>query len=101
MGKNILKAIIWLVIRAISFFVLVWILLGMGPSETYHKIAARVISLKNGTISATNSIAKTAGDMGRVANYHLNEANDRIHGKDPYQDYNSTLDANIRQEINQ
>lgn len=101
MGKNISKAIIWLVVHAIAFFVLVWILLGMGPSETYHKIAARVMSVKNGTVAATNSITKTAGDMGRVANHHLNEANDRIHGKDPYQDYNSTLDANVRQGNNQ
>ncbi len=101
MGKNISKAIIWFVIHAIAFFVLTWVLLGMGPLETYNKIASRVISLKNGTITATNSVAKTAGSMGRVANHHLNEANDRINGKDPYQDYNSTLDANVRQGINQ
>ncbi len=101
MGKKISKTIIWLVVHIIAFFILVWILLGMGPFETYQRIVNRVVSFANGTIAATNNITKTAGDMGRVANHHLNEANDRINGKDPYQDYNSTLDANVRQRNNQ
>lgn len=101
MGKNLSKAVIWLVIHIIAFFVLVWAFLGLSPADTYHKIVERAISLKNGTISATNSVAKTAGSMGRVADHHLNEANDRIHGKDPYADYNSTLDTTVRQGTGQ
>lgn len=94
--KNISKAIVWLVVRAIAFFVLVWIFLGMNPTETYQKIADRAVSLKNGTFSFSQSLSKTASSMNRVADHHLNEAAERTDGVDPYQRYNSTLDHNTR-----
>lgn len=91
MGKKLSKACTHLIVYIVIFFALVWILLGLTPSQTYHQIVNRAIS-------ATNVATKTAGDMGRVANHHLNEASDRIHGKDPYQDYNNALDARVRQD---
>lgn len=94
--KNISKAIVWLVVRTIAFFVLVWIFIGMNPTETYRTIADRAMSLKNGTFSFSQSLSKTANSMKRVANHHLNEAAERTDGIDPYQRYNSTLDQKTR-----
>lgn len=94
--KNISKAIVWLVVHTVIFFVLVWIFIGMNPTETYRKIADRAISLKNGTFSFSQSLSKTAASMKRVSDHHLNEAAERTDGIDPYQRYNSTLDQKTR-----
>ena len=101
MLKNLSKICIWFIVRAFIFFVLVWILLCINPTDTYNRIYQRAIALKNGTFSFSQSLSHTARNMGKVADYHLKEAAERIDGKDPYQDYNSTLDRNIRQDFNQ
>ena len=99
MVKNLTKALVWLVVRAIAFFVLVWIFLGMAPTETYQQIVNRVTSLKNGTASFTQSVTKTGASMGRVGQHHLNEMNDRTNGIDPYQRHNDSLDAQVRKDF--
>lgn len=99
MVKFLTKALVWFVVHAIAFFVLVWVLLGMGPQETYQQIVNRVISFQNGTASFSQSLAKTGASMGRVGQHHLNEMDDRTNGIDPYQRHNSTIDANTRRDF--
>lgn len=99
MGKNLAKAFVWFAVHAIAFFLLVWILLGMSPMDTYGQMANRFLSIKNGTFAFSQSVAKTGRSMGKVGNHHLNEMNDRINGKDPYQDYNNSLDSKVRNDF--
>lgn len=97
--KKLTKALVWFGVYAIAFILLAWLLLGLTPTQTVQTSYSNVMNLIHGTKSLSRSVAKTAGSMSNVAQHHLNEAAERIDGKDPYEDYNATIDSKVRQDF--
>ena len=93
------KLFVRIFLYALIFAALVWLLLGIGPIETWQRSVrniARIGSRLGGAIETTTDTAK---DMKNVATYQLQKAADRIDGKDPYEDFSKQLDERIRQDI--
>ncbi len=93
--KNLSKAFVWLCVHAVAFVLLAWLLLGLTPTQTVNKSYDNILGLINGTRSFGRSLTKTAGSMSSVAQHHLNEAAERIDGKDPYEKYNSQIGQKV------
>lgn len=76
-----------------AFIMLVWVFLGIPPTDSLKTANDRVWSAYQFMAKGTflDDITKTAGDMKRVANRELNQAAERIDGKDPYEDFNNQL----------
>ncbi len=89
--KGLIKLIIRLAIIYIIFLALAWALLGVPPMEGWTITKSRISSSVNFITGATSDISDTAGDMARVGGRHLQDATDRFHGKDPYEDFNKSL----------
>ncbi len=94
--KNLISLCFRIVVRltfyALVFIVLAWLLLGLTPTVTVRTSMRNISNLMN----FTRDISRTASNMGDVARHHLNEASERIDGKDPYEDFNATLDEKTR-----
>ncbi|MDR2902555.1 MAG: hypothetical protein LBU87_05575 [Lactobacillales bacterium] len=86
--SKLLKYCILLAFYIAVFVGLVWLLLGMNPKETYTKARDHFYQVKAKLTGAKTAFSETASDMAGVAKYHLNEAQDRIEGKDPYRNVN-------------
>lgn len=95
--KKLTKALIWFCVHAIAFILLAWLLLGFTPTQTVETSYGNIMNLVSGTKGFSRTVGKTAGSMSNVAQHHLNEAAERIDGKDPYEKYN----ANIAEKVNQ
>ena len=80
------------------FLGLVWLLLGIPPKEAWLRTQNNVGRLFGRASTFAGDFSKTAGDMKNVADYHLQEASDRLHGKDPYAKLAEKLDASIGQQ---
>lgn len=80
------------------FLGLVWLLLGIPPKEAFVRSRDNVGRLFGRAGTFAGDFTKTAGDMKDVADYHLQEANDRLHGVDPYAKLAKKLDESIKPE---
>ena len=92
--KMLWKLAVYIVVIYLVFMVLAWALLGSYPRETWGITKLRLNNAWYTVTGASHEVSKTARDMSNVAQKHLNEANDRYHGKDPYEDYNKSLSNN-------
>lgn len=92
--KVLWKLIVYVVVIYLVFMALAWAFLGSYPRETWSISKLRLNNAWSFVTGATNDVSKTARDMSNVAQKHLNEAKDRIDGKDPYEDYNRSLNNN-------
>ncbi len=93
------KLFVRIFLYALVFAALVWLLLGIGPIETWQRSVhniSRIGDRFGGVVTATTD---TARDMKNVTEYQLQKAADRIDGKDPYEDYVKKLDEHVRQNI--
>lgn len=97
--KKLSKTIVWLCVHIVAFILLVWLLLGLTPTQTVQVSHHNIINMINGTKGFGKSVARTAERMSDVAQHHLNEAAERIDGKDPYENYNATLDARVHKDF--
>ncbi len=97
----LIKTIIRLIIYIAVFMAFVWLLLGIPPQDTWTRSWDRLNQMIGRAASSAGDIAKTAGDMKNVAGYHLQQAADRIDGKDPYEDFNAQLSEQVRRDLNQ
>ncbi len=101
--KGLIKFLILAVFKIAVFFIIfmlcAWALLGMTPSETWTTTVSRISSLTGGIVNFGHDTMDTAGRMKGVAQYHLNQAAERIDGKDPYEDYNKALDQKVQQDM--
>ncbi len=93
------RILVRLVFYALVFIVLAWLLLGLTPTQTVQTSMKNIINIVYGTKSFTRSLSQTAGSMGDVARHHLNEAAERVDGKDPYAGFNAGLDAQVQGTI--
>lgn len=89
-GK-LIKGCIKLLIYAVIFTVLVWIFLGLSPKSTWYHFNRQIDRVISFVTASTNNISSTASDMANVARYHLDQASDRIDGKDPYENIDNRL----------
>lgn len=89
--KGLVKLVIRLAIIYVIFLALAWALLGVPPMEGWTVTKSRIASVGNFVSGASSDISETAGDMARVGGSHLQNAKDRFHGKDPYEDFNKSL----------
>lgn len=89
--KGLIKLVIRLAIIYVVFLALAWALLGVPPMEGWEVTKSRIASVGNFVTGASSDISSTAGDMKRVGSRHLQDAKDRFHGKDPYEDFNNSL----------
>lgn len=93
--KKLTKALIWFCVHAIAFILLAWLLLGLTPTQTVQTSYDNIMGLINGTKNFSRGVTKTAGSMSNVAQHHLNEAAERIDGKDPYENYNANISNKV------
>ncbi len=96
---RLVKLVIRLAIYAVVFAAFAWLLLDIGPAETWQRSVENLGNIGARISGAASTTVKTAGDMKDVAGYHLREAADRIEGKDPYEDFARSLDARIQQDL--
>jgi hypothetical protein len=80
------------------FLGLVWLLLGIPPQEALTRSRDNLRRLFGQADHFAGDFKKTAGDMKEVADYHLQEANDRLHGIDPYTKLAKKLDESMKPE---
>lgn len=74
------------------FLVLVWLLLGISPNESYEKFKGQLSFYS----SHLTFISKTAGKISNAASNQLQNASDRFHGKDPYEIINQQLNDSLK-----
>jgi hypothetical protein len=78
------------------FVGLVWALLGMEPSETYMRTRDN-LGHKWAKIKAfSGDVFSTGESMKNVADYHLQQASDRLNGIDPYEKVNQKFSEDIK-----
>ncbi len=90
------RILVRLTFYALVFILLSYFLLGLKPNQTVQTSVRNITNLVYGTKSFTRSISETAGNMGNVARHHLNEASERIDGKDPYEDFDPNAMSNTQ-----
>ena len=89
-GK-LIKGCINLVIYAVIFTMIAWIFLGLSPKSTWDRFNRQVDKVTSFITGSAGNISSTASDMANVARYHLDQASDRIDGKDPYEEVGDRL----------
>ena len=77
------------------FLGLIWFLLGIPPQEAFTRAKTNLGRFLGQTSKFAGDFGKTAGDMKNVAEHHLEEANDRLHGIDPYTKLAKKLDESM------
>lgn len=67
-----------------AFMMLVWVFLGISPTDSLNKVNNRIWQGYRFMFADTvvDDITKTAGSMKRAANRELNQASERIAGKE-------------------
>ena len=93
---KLIKECIRLVIYAVVFVLLAWIFLGLSPRSTWNRFLTQAGHVTSFVTGSARNVSETASDMANVAKYHLNEASDRIDGKDPYEDFNNRLSNGLQ-----
>lgn len=100
MVKFLTKAITWFLVYALVYFLLTWILLGMGPKETYQKMSSQLRSYVVGTTDFFRNFTSASTRLAQKANKHgIQEAKIRYEGRDYYDDYNQNVDSKVRQDF--
>lgn len=89
--KGLIKLAIRLAIIYIIFLALAWALLGVAPMEGWTVTKSRISSVYSFVTGASTDVSSTASEMKRVGGRHLQDAKDRFHGVDPYEDFNKSL----------
>lgn len=89
-GK-LIKVCIKLMIYAVIFTVIAWIFLGLSPKSTWDRFNRQVDKITSFITGSVRNVSSTASDMANVARYHLDQASDRIEGKDPYEGVSDRL----------
>ena len=93
---KLFRVLFHVVFYVLIFVGLVWALLGMEPSETYMRTRDN-LSLKWSKIrNYAGNVSSTGKSMKNVADYHLQQASDRFHGKDPYEKINRQLSEDMK-----
>lgn len=88
---KLIKLCINIAIVIIILMALAWLFLGLTPRQSYERAKAHINSWIHGAGSISQSVQNTADSMADTAKSRLNEAADRINGKDPYEEYNNRL----------
>ncbi|MBR4926794.1 MAG: hypothetical protein IKY98_00545 [Alphaproteobacteria bacterium] len=73
------------------FMIMAWILIGMHPKDTWYKTSDRVRGVWHWVIGFSADVKDAGQGLHRLGEKHLNEAQDRFHGIDPYEDVNRRL----------
>jgi len=98
MFSRLLRALFHTCFYVAIFLGLVWLLLGIPPQEAVVRSRDNLRRLFGRADNFAQDFTKTAGDMKDVADYHLQEANDRLHGIDPYTKLAKKLDEKMKPE---
>ena len=98
MFSKIFRALFHTCFYIAIFLGLVWLLLGIDPKEALTRSRDNLGRLFGRASNFAGDFTKTAGDMKNVADYHLQEANDRLHGVDPYIKMAKKLDESMGPE---
>ncbi|MBO7244947.1 MAG: hypothetical protein J6V53_06700 [Alphaproteobacteria bacterium] len=99
--EKLKKFLIWIGIRILEFFILTWFFLGMDPFETTGKTTHQLTQYKNIVSRQLHLFFDASSRLGAKANkYGLEEAQNVINGKDPYQEgYMMKIDNEIKENI--
>lgn len=81
----------------VIFMLMVWILMGIHPRETWGKTYSRVAGVGHWITGFTSDVADAGAGLHKMGERHLNEAKDRFHGIDPYEKYNNQLSQDMQQ----
>ena len=96
MFGKIFRLLFHTAIYILIFFGLVWVLLGITPTETYLRSRDNLGRLLGEASTYAGKVGKTGNDMKEAGNSQLQQASDRFHGKDPYQDFDKKLMSDIK-----
>lgn len=94
-GK-LIKGCVRLAVYAVVFTLLAWIFLGLSPRDTWNRFLKQVNYVTSFVTGSARNVSETASSMANVAKHHLNEAADRIDGKDPYEGFNNRLSEGLQ-----
>ena len=99
---NILRALLrvaWrLSIVYVVFLILAWILLGMNPREGARITYNRIASIGHWITGFAGDVKDAGTGIAKMGKRHLQEAQDRYHGIDPYEKVNEQLNQEIRSQ---
>ena len=93
---KLFRVLFHVVFYVLIFVGLVWALLGISPSETYVRSRDSLSRFLTQTNVFTGKVFQTGENMKNVADFQLQQASDRFHGKDPYEKINRQLSEDMK-----
>lgn len=88
-------------IAYVIFMLVAWVLLGMHPKENWAITTDRISGGWNKIMGFADDTKVAAKGLHQLGEKHLNEAKDRYHGIDPYENYNNQLSQEAQGAVNQ
>ena len=83
-------------VYVLIFVGLAWALLGLTPTETYTRSRDNLGRIFGRVGSYAGKLGQTGIAMKEAGRSQLQQASDRFHGKDPYENLNNQLSADIK-----
>ena len=96
MFGKIFRLLFHTAICILVFLGLVWVLLGITPTETYLRSRDTLGRLFSQANIYAGKVSKTGNDMKKAGDSQLQQASDRFHGKDPYEKLNRKLSSDVK-----
>lgn len=96
--RTLLRVTWRLSIVYVVFLILAWMLLGIHPREGARTTYNRIASVGHWITGFAGDVKDAGTGMAKMGKRHLQEAQDRYHGIDPYEKVNEQLNQQMRSQ---